>query len=456
MPKFSSTFICQECGASYPKWIGKCDNCCSWNSLVEEVVSKGQSQSVSDTETLEFVDITTTNIHEQNQKNRKLTNIEELDRVLGGGFVDSSVVLLGGPPGIGKSTLLLQILDNLSAIKHFIYVSAEESVNQVLLRANRLGISNDNIKIATSASIEQISSTISQYKNDTIVIIDSIQTISTKLIQSTLGSVSQVRYCTQELANIAKRNNIIIIIVTHITKDGMIAGPKTLEHMVDCVLYFEGDKALHNYRLLRSVKNRYGPTDEIGILTMTETGLKEVCNPSAIFLSGDNDDTTGMSIFSGIEGTRSILFEVQALVSFTNSPIPRRSSVGFDMNRMIMLLAVLSTKCSFNLNNKDVYINIAGGMKVTESSADLAIIAAIISAALNKPIPKGWLFFGEVSLSGSIRKAYMSHQRIKEAHKLGFSNIFIAHNTDDFEEIPGLNIKKIKNVRAMVAIIKDL
>ncbi len=463
MSKFITQFVCQECGASHHKWTGKCDGCGTWNSLIEEVVLKGGAgqsgqEGHANADLLDFVGITTENIHEQQQKNRKLTRISELDRVLGGGFVDSSVVLLGGPPGIGKSTLLLQILNSLDPncdTKNLVYISAEESVNQVLLRANRLGIDRDDIKIATSSSIEQIASTISKYKNDAIVIVDSIQTISTKLIQSTVGSVSQVRYCTQELANIAKCNNIIVIIVTHITKDGMIAGPKTLEHMVDCVLYFEGDKALHNYRLLRCVKNRYGPTDEIGILTMTETGLHEVRDPSSIFLSGNKDNNVGMAIFSGIEGTRSILFEIQALVSFTNSPIPRRSSVGFDANRMVMLLAVLATKCKLNLNNKDVYVNVAGGMKVTESSADMSILAAIVSAALNRPIPSGWLFFGEISLSGSIRKAHMSHQRIKEAQKLGFTDVFVAHNTDDLDQCDTIRIHRLKTIRDLIAVIKE-
>ena len=384
---------------------------------------------------------------------RKKTNIEELDRVLGGGFVDSSVVLLGGPPGIGKSTLLLQILSDISGVENPIYISAEESISQVLLRAKRLNINNKKIKIATTSNIEQIISSVEKYKENAIVIIDSIQTISTNIMQSTSGTISQVRFCTQELVNLAKQNNIIVVIVSHITKDGAIAGPKTLEHMVDCVLYFEGDKS-YDYRILRGAKNRYGPTDEIGIFSMTGTGLEEVKNPSSTFLSEHNDNISGVAVFSGIEGTRPILSEIQALVASTSAPMPRRSSVGFDTNRMSMLVAMLSSRCRMNFSNKDIYLNIAGGLKISEPSADFAAAASIISASFQKPLPKGSVFFGEISLSGEIRQSHLAFSRIKEAQKLGFTDIYLSNKTENFDAIKNINIHKIKSIKDIVEIIK--
>ena len=454
MAKSNSKFVCQECGAILPKWMGQCDICRAWNCVVEEVVSESIQQKPTSIPENFFATLSDEVKHDDySSSKRHKTSLTELNRVLGGGFVDGSVVLLGGPPGIGKSTLLLQILSEISGIENYIYISAEESISQVMMRAKRLNVGNDELKIASSSEIHQIISSINNLKHNSVVVIDSIQTISTELIQSPPGSISQVRFCTQELVNFAKKNDVIIVIVGHITKDGAIAGPKTLEHMVDCVLYFEGDKS-YDYRILRGEKNRYGPTDEIGVFSMTTEGLEEVLNPSAAFLSEHNDNVSGVAVFSGIEGTRPILSEIQALVSNTSIAIPKRSSIGFDSNRLSMLVAVLSNRCKLNFSNKDVYLNVAGGLKITEPAIDLAVIAAIISSAFQKPLPKGAVFFGEVSLSGEVRHSHLSFSRIKEAQKLGFTEIFCSHKTEDFDKNNKINIRKIKTIRDIIALLK--
>jgi DNA repair protein RadA/Sms len=436
------------------KWVGQCEICKAWNSVVEELdhpKAASQSEHVPDDFFVTLSD--GINAAEAAYTERRKTRIEELNRVLGGGIVDGSVILLGGPPGIGKSTLLLQVLTEISGASAFVYISAEESINQVLLRAHRLDLNNDQLKIASSANIHQIIGSLQDLPKSSIVIIDSIQTILSDLIQSPPGNISQVRFCTQELVNFAKKNDVTVIIVGHITKDGSIAGPKTLEHMVDCVLYFEGDRSC-DYRILRCEKNRFGPTDEIGVFSMTGHGLEEVSNPSAAFLSGHNDQVSGVAVFSGIEGTRPILSEIQALVSHTNIAIPRRSSVGFDTNRLIMLVAVLSNRCKLNLSNKDVYLNIAGGLRINEPAADLAVMASIVSSAMQKPLPKGSVFFGEVSLSGEVRPSHLSYARCKEAQKLGFKEIYCSHKTEDFDKSSDMRIAKIKTIREVMGILQ--
>lgn len=457
--KATTRFSCQECGAILPKWMGQCDVCKAWNSIVEEVVQKGDSKPASiPDDFFKIVDYKEDDT--LSNQDRHVTQINELNRVLGGGFIDGSVILVGGPPGIGKSTLLLQmLLSKISNIKNYIYISAEESVGQVSIRAKRLNKeSNESLRLASSNNIEQIISSLEKIENNSIVIIDSIQTIATTLIQSSPGTISQVRYCTQELVNIAKKNNIIVVIVGHITKDGAIAGPKTLEHMVDCVLYFEGDRS-YDYRILRGVKNRFGPTDEIGVFSMTGCGLEEVANPSSAFLSDHENSVSGVAVFSGIEGTRPILSEIQALVSSTNIAMPRRSSIGFDSNRLSMLVAVLSSRCKLNFSNKDVYLNVAGGLKISEPAIDLAVVASIISSSFQKSLPKRSVFFGEVSLSGEIRQSHLSYSRIKEAQKLGFTKIYCSYKTDDFEtptnDNKDLQIIKIRSVRDVLDIIRE-
>ncbi len=449
MAKPSSKFVCQECGAVSPKWMGQCDVCKSWNCLVEELVEKAPKDSSAQVPDDFFINITE-RADITVPTSRYMTSLQELNRVLGGGFVSGSVVLLGGNPGIGKSTLLLQILAEISGIDNYIYISAEESTKQVMLRANRLSITNPKLMIASASSIHQILSALNEIKHNSIVVIDSIQTISSDLIQSPPGSISQVRFCTQELVNFAKTNDVVVVIVGHVTKDGAIAGPKTLEHMVDCVLYFEGDKA-YDYRILRCEKNRYGSTDEIGVFSMTTEGLREVANPSSAFLSEYDDNVSGVAVFSGIEGTRPILSEIQALVSNTSIPAPRRSAIGFDPYRLSMLVAVLSNRCKLNFSNKDVYLNVAGGLKITEPAIDLAVVSAIVSSAFHKPLPKGTVFFGEVSLSGEIRQSTLSYSRIKEAQKLGFTQAICSYKTENFDE--KIKIHKIKSVREILGIL---
>ncbi|MBQ8651284.1 MAG: DNA repair protein RadA [Alphaproteobacteria bacterium] len=441
-----SRFVCQECGAVLSKWMGQCDICKAWNSVVEEV-NDGLASTKKDVPDDFFVTLEPKDDSaECLASSRHNSGIAELDRVLGGGFVDGSVILIGGSPGIGKSTLLMQILANSVGLDKRVYISAEESVGQVSMRAKRLGITNESIQIASTSDIHQIISAINKFKGNGIVVVDSVQTVGSELIQSPPGSISQVRFCTQELVNFAKRNNVIVIIVSHITKDGAIAGPKTLEHMVDTVLYFEGDRS-YDYRILRVEKNRYGSTDEIGVFSMTESGLKEVLNPSSAFLSDRENSVSGVAVFSGIEGTRPILSEVQALVSNTSVAMPRRSAVGFDSNRLAMLVAVLSNRCKMNFSNKDVYVNIAGGLKVSEPSVDLAIAAAIISSAYRTALPAGSVFFGEVSLSGEVRQSHLAFSRIKEAQKLGFTKIFCSYKTEDYEKTKTLQMHKIKSIR---------
>lgn len=431
--------------------MGQCDICKNWNCVVEELCDVSAPKTELKIPENFFI-----NLNEDYQKtqliSRHETGMQEINRVLGGGFVDGSVILLGGNPGIGKSTLLLQILSEISGIENYIYISAEESTKQVLMRTDRLSVKNENLRIASSSNIHQILAAISEIKHNSIVVIDSIQTISSDLIQSPPGSISQVRFCTQELVNFAKSNDVIVIIVGHVTKDGAIAGPKTLEHMVDCVLYFEGDKA-YDYRILRCEKNRYGSTDEIGVFSMSTEGLREVANPSSAFLSEYDDNVSGVAVFSGIEGTRPILSEIQALVSNTSNPAPRRSAIGFDPYRLSMLVAVLSNRCKLNFSSKDVYLNVAGGLKITEPAIDLAVVAAIVSSAFHKPLPKGAVFFGEVSLSGEIRQSHLSYSRIKEAQKLGFSQVICSYKTEDFDKNEKIRLRKIKSIKEILGIL---
>ena len=441
-------FVCQECGAVFAKWMGQCEMCKAWNSLIEEIIDKSTKRIAVPENFFKFIE------NNDDVYVRKTTVFAELNSALGGGFVDGEVVLVGGPPGIGKSTLLLQILLNkLSNVSNYFYISAEESVSQVSMRAKRLGIKNDNLLIASTSNNEQICAAIDTVAENTIVVIDSIQTISSSLIQSPPGSISQVRYCTQELINIAKKKNVIVLIVGHITKDGEISGPKTLEHMVDCVLYFEGDKS-YDYRILRSVKNRFGPTDEIGVFAMSSDGLREVQNPSSFFLSEHDSNVSGVSVFAGIEGTRPILSEIQALVSYTNIAIPKRSSIGFDSNRLAMLVAVLSSRCRMSFANRDVYLNVAGGLRISEPAIDLAVASAIISAYFQKPLLTGSVFFGEISLSGEVRQSHCSYIRAKEAKKLGFSAIYCSYKTEDIEGQIDIKVHKISNVREIVKYIQ--
>ena len=424
MSKTAMKFVCQECGTWHGKWSGQCEGCHSWNTLVEEIVTSTKKNSV-----LSVPLIDTTYIHDEELiYKRFLTNISEFDRACGGGIVPGSAMLIGGDPGIGKSTLLLQVSSALAGQGlNVMYISGEESTQQIKMRAQRLGVREKNLILASSGHLDHILSTLHQKHQESpihFLIIDSIQTMVLDGIESAAGSVSQIKACTMQLIQLSKQNDIALVLVGHVTKDGTLAGPRVLEHMVDSVLYFEGERS-YRYRLLRTIKNRFGPTDEIGIFSMDEVGLQSVENPSLLFLNQSENPLMGSAIFAGVEGTRPILSEIQALVAPSFLPAPRRTAVGFDPNRLSMLLAVLETHGGFKFANKDVYLNVAGGLKISEPAADMAVMAALISAIKKKPLPPRGVFFGEIGLAGELRDVSHRDIRIKEAEKLGFQQAFI-------------------------------
>lgn len=423
MSKTKKQYICSNCGSIAPKWSGQCFDCSAWGTIDEELVT-AQSVTVARVGNVLNIETFDSSITE---KIRIVTPIQELNRVLGGGLVPASAILIGGDPGIGKSTLLLQLSSQLSnSGTKCLYITGEESTDQVKLRASRLGLKPDGNSIMAATNIHDILATIDAAKaNLDLVVIDSIQTMYSGDFSSAPGTVSQIRACTHELITYAKQNNIILLLVGHVTKDGQLAGPKVLEHMVDTVLYFEGDHSQH-FRILRSIKNRFGGVNEIGVFEMTTEGLKEVANPSELFLMERDFNVSGTSVFAGIEGSRPLLVEVQALIAPSNMPTPRRSVVGWDTNRLSMILAVLSVRYGLNLSSYEVYLSIAGGLRITEPAVDLAVAAALISAATNKPLPEGSIFFGEIGLSGEVRKVSQADMRVKEAMKLGFTNMICA------------------------------
>ena len=420
MIKPKKQFICESCGNIYSRWIGKCEQCNQWNTIVEENNSKPSGiLSKSKGKRINFEKLNDVNY----EYSRIKTNLNELDRVIGGGFVPGSVTLIGGDPGIGKSTLLLQLVGKLSDQKEkCIYVSGEESLSQIKMRADRLDVNNNEIEFASITNASDIAITINSEQKRCVLVIDSIQTMYLPQLDSSPGTVSQVRASAHELILAAKKTNTILILIGHLTKDGAIAGPKVLEHMVDTVLYFEGDNNFQ-YRILRSFKNRFGANNEIGVFEMLSNGLKEIVNPSAMFLSDRQKNISGTSIFAGLEGTRPILVEIQALVTHSTLATPRRVIVGWDISRLAMLCAVLEARCKIHLSNMDIFLNIAGGIKLFEPAADLAVAAAIISSVKNIPLSFSSVFFGEVGLSGEIRKVNQPELRIKEASKLGFNKI---------------------------------
>lgn len=418
-----TAFFCQNCGYESSKWMGQCPGCREWNTFVEEpaAISSKATVGIGNRNTggtrSEPVQLSHIQIQEDD---RVKTEIEELDRVLGGGIVPGSMVLVGGDPGIGKSTLLLQVCRELTARQHkVLYISGEESLRQIKLRASRIGEFNDQPLLLCETNLELIRSTIERTKPET-VIIDSIQTMYNEEVSSAPGSVSQVRESTGVLMQIAKGMGISMFIVGHVTKDGSVAGPRVLEHMVDTVLYFEGDRQVA-YRILRSVKNRFGSTNEIGVFEMQEKGLIEVKNPSQVMLNGRPTDASGSVVVCSIEGTRPILIEIQALVTRTNFGLPRRTSVGIDYNRVNLLMAVLEKRAGLHLGDCDAYVNLAGGMKLGEPAIDLGVVMAVVSSFKNKVLDPGILIFGEVGLSGEVRGVSMAENRVREAEKLGFT-----------------------------------
>ena len=421
MAKISKAFVCQACGAVTARWSGKCASCGEWNSIIEEqapsgspalVAIRGGKGRLATFETLSAASV---------DAPRLPTGIAELDRVLGGGLVPGSAVLVGGDPGIGKSTLLLQTAAKLAETgARVVYLSGEEAPAQVRMRATRLGLAHTPVALGTETNLANIVATLGSTVPPVLVIIDSVQTLWSENVEAAPGTITQLRGCSSALISHAKGSGSTLVLVGHVTKDGQIAGPKVIEHMVDTVLYFEGLSG-HQFRLLRAVKNRFGPTDEIGVFEMRHDGLKEVENPSALFLSDRDRGAPGTAVFAGMEGTRPILVEIQALVAPSSLGTPRRAVVGSDPNRLAMLLAVLEARCGVRLGSHDVYLNVAGGLRLQEPAADLAAAAALISSLTGKPAAEDTVYFGEVSLTGAIRAVGHMDQRLKEAAKLGFT-----------------------------------
>ncbi|MCF6296618.1 MAG: DNA repair protein RadA [Flavobacteriaceae bacterium] len=450
MMKTKTTFFCQNCGAQFPKWVGKCNSCNEWNTIVEEIIQKKEKRNWKQFTPLKRVS-KALKIHEISISNEERipTDNNELNRVLGGGLVKGSVVLLGGEPGIGKSTLLLQIA--LLMENKVLYVSGEESQSQIKLRAERLEGTNDNCLILTETNTQNIFKIIEDTAPD-VVVIDSIQTLHTDTIEASPGSISQIRESTAELIKFAKETNTPVILIGHITKEGAIAGPKILEHMVDVVLQFEGDRN-HTYRILRAQKNRFGSTAELGIYEMQNTGLREVSNPSEILISEKDSDLTGTAISATLEGMRPLMIEVQALVSTAVYGTPQRSATGYNIKRLNMLLAVLEKRAGFRLGAKDVFLNIAGGLKVEDPAIDLAVVCSILSSNEDEPIPQNVCFAAEVGLAGEIRAVNRIEQRIIEAEKLGFEKIILSK----FNKIANHNFKieiiKVSKIEEVVRVL---
>ncbi len=445
-------YVCQNCGSIYPKWQGKCDACGEWNTILEEKTATEGFSNIKNKNkghTIEFFDLSGTT---QNLE-RISTGIKELDRVSGGGLVSGSVILVGGDPGIGKSTLLLQTcasIANQPSQPECYYISGEEALDQVRIRAKRLGLEKSPVKLASATDIKDIIATLEK-TSAKIVVIDSIQTMYLEEAESTPGSVSQVRACAYELIKLAKKKGFVLFLVGHVTKQGSIAGPRVLEHMVDTVLYFEGERG-HQFRILRAVKNRYGATDEIGVFEMQDKGLAEVDNPSALFLAERQGNISGSCVFAGIEGSRPVLVEIQALVSQTGYASPKRAVVGWDSGRLSMVLAVLEARGGLNLSSQDVYLNIAGGLKISEPAADLAVAMAIISSLTNRPLPSDMVIFGEIGLSGEVRAVSQPNLRLKEAQKLGFKSAIIPaqYKKDSKLSTSEISLHEIGNVQKLI------
>jgi len=442
------SFICQNCGAAFSRWQGKCEACGEWNTLAEEGAERpGPGRKAGKGRLFALEPLT----GEALEAPRLPCGLAEFDRVTGGGFVRGSVLLMAGDPGIGKSTVLLQAAAAIARCGHrAVYISGEEAVAQVRLRAERLSLADAAVELAAETSVEDIVSTLSEGKTPRLIVIDSIQTMWTGLVESAPGTVTQVRGAAQALIRFAKKSGAAIILVGHVTKDGQIAGPRVVEHMVDAVLSFEGEGS-HQFRILRAVKNRFGPTDEIGVFEMTGSGLREVANPSELFLSERDLGQPGTAVFAGIEGTRPLLVEMQALVAPTSLGTPRRAVVGWDPSRLSMVLAVLEAHCGVRLGGHDVYLNVAGGLRIQEPAADLAAAAALVSSLANAPLPADAVYFGEVSLSGAVRPVAQGAARLKEAAKLGFAQAVVpeAGRTDAAE--PGLKVTEVASLRSLVA-----
>ncbi len=453
MAKVKTQFVCQSCGYRTPKWLGRCPDCATWNSLVEEQLvetpkAKREGWGLSTDQPSKPI----TELEAEEGKRLK-TRIEEFDRVLGGGIVEGSIVLIGGDPGIGKSTLLLQVSDRLSREDlKVLYVSGEESPRQTKIRGERLGIHGPNLLVLSETAVEEIFQEIQKLK-PSVLIIDSIQAIFTSELQSAPGSISQVRESSARLMQLAKGTGIPIFLIGHVTKEGAIAGPRVVEHMVDTVLYFEGG-ASHPYRILRAVKNRFGPTNEIGVFEMKESGLEEVLSPSEIFLSERPENVSGSVVVPSMEGTRPILVEIQALVTSTSLAVPRRTAMGVDYNRLSLLVAVLEKRMGFKLYNQDIFLNVAGGIKVDEPAMDLGITISVASSFLDKPIHPQTVVFGEVGLTGEVRGISQAEVRVRESVKLGFERCVLPKtNRERMKKGDSIQLKGVESLREVIKLL---
>ncbi len=460
MARAQTRFVCQECGAAHPKWAGRCDACGGWNSLVEEAARESAPKGLGGDKGRKLA--FTALAGPVDAIPRRVSGIAEFDRVCGGGIVPGSALLVGGAPGIGKSTVLLQIVAALAAGRSgapiaCAYISGEESLDQVRLRAARLAVAGAPVRLAAATSIRDIVASLDAAGAPDVVVIDSIQTMYLDTLDSAPGTVSQVRAAAQELIRLAKQRGFSVILVGHVTKEGLIAGPRVLEHMVDTVLYFEGERG-HQFRILRAVKNRFGPTDEIGVFEMTDAGLAEVPNPSALFLAERQGDVSGAAVFAGMEGTRPVLVEVQALVAPSPLGTPRRAVVGWDGNRLAMILAVLEARCGVQIGANDIYLNVAGGLRITEPAADLSVAAALVSALTQHPMPPDTVTFGEIGLSGEVRPVGQAEARLKEAGKLGFTAALAPPRLGTGKERSsgsGILVREIGHLRHLVGVFED-
>ncbi|HEY4265670.1 MAG TPA: DNA repair protein RadA [Micropepsaceae bacterium] len=450
MARAAPAFVCQSCGTAHPKWSGRCDDCGAWNTLVEEQaappagasarrIGKGRAFALEGLSTVGEEPV------------RRLTRIAEFDRVAGGGLVPGSALLLGGDPGVGKSTLVMQVLAAYAGTKKSaVYISGEEALAQVRLRAARMGLSDAPVQLGAATCVEDILATIATASPPDILVIDSIQTVWTSALEAAPGTIAQVRTATHDLVRYAKASGVAVILIGHVTKDGQIAGPKAVEHLVDAVLYFEGERG-HHFRILRAVKNRFGATDEIGVFEMTGTGLAEVPNPSALFLGDRSGLAPGAAVFAGMEGTRPLLSEIQALTAPSGYGTPRRAVVGWDTGRLSMILAVLDARAGLGLSGQDVYLNVAGGLKIAEPAADLAAAAALISSFTGRPLPKDCVVFGEIALSGDVRPTPHAEARLREAAKLGFGRALVPAGTK--AGAAGLALEPIADVADLVHLV---
>ena len=458
MAKAKTQFVCSECGSVSSRWTGQCADCKAWNTMVEQTVETAgvnrMSQTVNHKALAQTAPVLSLSDIDAVDVPRFGTGIEEFDRVLGGGLVAGGVVLIGGDPGIGKSTLLLQALANLAATRSTLYVSGEESGAQIALRARRLQVEAKDLKLQAEIQLERILGTLADHKPE-VAVIDSIQTLYSDALTAAPGSVSQVRECAAQLTRVAKQTGVTIILVGHVTKEGALAGPRVLEHIVDTVLYFEGDPQ-SSFRLVRAIKNRFGAVNELGVFAMTEKGLKGVSNPSALFLSQHDSQVPGSCVMVTQEGTRPLLVEIQALVDASHLPNARRLSVGLEQNRLAMLLAVLHRHAGIAAFDQDVFINAVGGVKIAEPAADLAVLLAINSSMRNKALPRGLVVFGEVGLAGEIRPAPRGQERLKEAAKLGFSIALIPKGNMPKQKIEGMNIIGVERIDQAFTKLREL